>query len=210
MTEIGTVRAYTQGASKKSVTRVYSIAHALNKPSCVTTNEDIKQNKPVVDGAFDININAWVVSIQRSDTDSHDTVIVCEDSLAHVILSAPVAIVACSTKVGWNAYTHAKVSEFRLNFLAEAWALVAHSKAVVTVLAAGCSRIARARDAAARIAVATARSQGCLIKVLTCKMHEPREMNTEGGMHRIAHLETMSSQSKVAKPTFSTTLLQSN
>jgi hypothetical protein len=103
---------------------------------------------------------------RTSHTDAHDAVIIREDSLACVIRRALVAVVDFSTQ-SWNAYTHAKWPIIRLKFLAEAWALVAHLKVLVTVLAAGCPRIARAGDAAALIAVATARSQDCMMKVMT-------------------------------------------
>jgi hypothetical protein len=147
------------------VTFVYIVSPLVYKPSFVNTNEGIEQDIPVGDGALVIII-AWQLSIERAHTDAHDTVFVREDNLARVILGATVQVVACSTKIDWNAHTHAKGSIIRVHFLADTWALVAHSKVEVIVLATRCSIIARARDAAALIAIATARYQGFLMKVM--------------------------------------------
>jgi hypothetical protein len=132
---------------------------SLHYQSIRCHNKGIKVDIPVVDGASVIVIIAWQLSIERSHTDTPDKVIVCEDNLARVILGARVEVVAWGTK-GWNAYTHAKVPKFTLNFHAVAWGLVALPKVVITVLTAGCAELAWRRDAAALITVATAQAYG--------------------------------------------------
>jgi hypothetical protein len=139
---------------------VRNVALLVYKPSCVNTSEGTKEDKPVVDGALGFEIIAWQLSIERSDTHSRDTVIVCKDNLALVILGARVQVVAWSTE-GWNANTEAKWPNFRLNFHAVAWALVAHTKVEVTVLATGCAKVAWRGDAAKLLSSASARAQTC-------------------------------------------------
>jgi hypothetical protein len=133
-----------KGSYKNSEECVHNLAPLVDKPSSrVDKNEELERDVPVVDGAFVIIIIAWQLSIEGAHTHAPDKVIVREDNLALVILGALVVVVAWSTE-GWNAHTDAKVSEFRINLRAVAWALVAHSEVEVTVfLTAGCAKLAR-------------------------------------------------------------------
>jgi hypothetical protein len=115
----------------------------------------IQELLPVVDGASVVVVTAWQVSIKLAHADSPEQAIVCNGNLALVILGALVIVIACGPE-SWDAYADTEDSKLRLDCSAEAWALVAAPKVVVTVLAAEGAGLFWRRDASALIAVATA------------------------------------------------------
>jgi hypothetical protein len=117
--------------------------------------DSIKEPLPVVYGASVIVVIAWHVSIKLAHAHSPEQAVVCDGNLALVILGALVIVVAWGAK-GWDAYADTEGSKLRLDGPAEAWALVAAPKVVVTVLSAGCASLAWLRHASLRITVATA------------------------------------------------------
>jgi hypothetical protein len=114
-----------------------------------------RQKLPVVYGASIIVVIAWPVSIKLAHANSPEQAIIRDHHLAFIIRCTLVKVITCSAK-GWYAKADAKVSEFRLHFLAEAWSLVALSKVKVAIHTTGCARLTRRWDAAAFIWVATA------------------------------------------------------
>jgi hypothetical protein len=110
---------------------------------------------PVVDRALVIVIIAWQGLIKLPHALPPEMPILSLDHLAFVILGATVVVITGSAKLG-NAHTYSIISEFRLQLLAEPWALVACSEVVVAVYAARGSSFEGLRFAAAFVTVATA------------------------------------------------------
>jgi hypothetical protein len=101
---------------------------------------------PVIDTAFIIIIWAWNVGIKSPHTHPFKHPIICRVHLALVISCAMDAIIAWLS-ILWNAHADSKVAVIRLYCLAEARALVAHSKVKVIIITARRARLAWYRDA---------------------------------------------------------------
>jgi hypothetical protein len=112
---------------------------------------------PVVDRAGIVKVIAWQVSIKLSHADSPEQSVICHDDLALVILGAHIIVIAGGTERG-DAYADTKVSKLRLHCPAEAWALVATPKVVVTVLSTDGAGLPWLSHASALIPVATAQA----------------------------------------------------
>jgi hypothetical protein len=99
----------------------------------VSQQDSIQEPLPIVYGASIIVVIAWHVSIKFAHAHSPEQAVVCDGNLALVILGALVIVVAWGAE-GWDAYADTKGSKLRLDRPAEAWALVAAPKVVVSVL----------------------------------------------------------------------------
>jgi hypothetical protein len=101
---------------------------------------------PIIDTAKIIIIWAWNVGVECPQAHPFEHPIICLDDPALVIFCAQEAIVAWFPKL-WNPDADSNfVSEFRLNCLAEAGALVAHFKVIVIIPTRG-ARLTRYRAA---------------------------------------------------------------